>query len=567
MAALIKNPFTGFGLGLRSQHYPDFLQGPQPLNWLEIITDNYLGAGGRPLATLERLRADYPMAMHGVAMSIGASGVGPDPAYLAKVKALADRIDPLWVSDHLCWIGTGEHQLHDLYPLPYTEEAARHVIAQIGRAQDALGRRLVIENVSSYLRFRYDAAAEWQFLAHVAEQADCLLLVDVNNIQVSALNHGFDPLTYLRALPAHRVQQMHLAGHSFQGQQVIDTHDHPVSDAVFALYGAACELFGPVPTMIERDDHIPPLSELLEEMQRVRVVSAQHAQKGSPPTHPMPTEPWRWAICELETPDLQALQHSVGTAVFTRPSALSSADIHRHLASDAGVSTLDRIAVYHNAYRARLAEVLGDTFEKTRRYMGDDGFLPLARAHAVLHPPTSRHLSEWGDEFPRDLAERYPGNPELADLARLEHALRTRFDVADVPAMSFEAAVEDSASQWLHHKPTYHPSLVRVPVRSNAVAIWHAIHDDVDVPPPERFESPVLIAVWRQELSPHFRTLSAQEARAWELLLAGLSLAETADRLADEACLDDPSVFGKWLQSWWAEGLLRQQGAAQPSGY
>jgi uncharacterized protein (UPF0276 family) len=259
----------GFGLGLRTAHYADFLSAKQAVDWLEIVTDNFLVEGGKPLRLLETFRRDYPMVMHGVAMSIGAAA-GVDLAYLKQVKALADRIEPLWVSDHLCWIGTDTHLLHDLYPLPYTDAVARHVIAQIRRCQDVLQRRLVLENVSSYLDFEQSTASEWQFLSHVAQEADCLLLVDVNNIFVSSVNHGFDPLTYLQALPAHRVQQIHLAGHSSAGGYLIDTHDHPVAPAVWTLYAQALQIFGHVPTMIERDAHIPALALLLEELAHAR---------------------------------------------------------------------------------------------------------------------------------------------------------------------------------------------------------------------------------------------------------------------------------------------------------
>ncbi|MEZ5703009.1 MAG: DUF692 domain-containing protein [Burkholderiaceae bacterium] len=262
----------GFGLGLRTAHYGDFLSGRQPVDWLEVITDNFLVAGGKPLVMLDTFRRDYPMAMHGVAMSLGsAQGINPD--YLRKVKALAQRIDPLWISDHLCWTGPAGQPLHDLYPLPYTEECARVLVSQIRQAQDMLERRLVVENVSSYLRYSASEVSEWAFLAHVANEADCELLVDVNNIYVSSVNHGFDPLEYLRALPAERVRQMHLAGHSRNGDFIIDTHDHPVAPEVWALYAQACALFGPTATMIERDDHIPPLPELLAELNQARRIA------------------------------------------------------------------------------------------------------------------------------------------------------------------------------------------------------------------------------------------------------------------------------------------------------
>ena len=188
-------PSPGFGLGLRTQHYADFLAARQPLDWLEIITDNFLVDGGKPLVMLDTIRCDYPMAMHGVAMSIGAAG-GVDVDYLRKVKALADRIEPLWVSDHLCWTGVSGHHTHDLLPLPCTPEAIDHLCIRIDAVQQRLKRRLLVENVSSYCRFHADALNEWDFVAAVARRTGCALLVDVNNIYVSSYNHGFDPAAF-----------------------------------------------------------------------------------------------------------------------------------------------------------------------------------------------------------------------------------------------------------------------------------------------------------------------------------------------------------------------------------
>lgn len=263
----------GFGLGLRTEHYPDFLSAPQAVDWLEIISDNYLVPGGKPLVILDQIRAQYPMAMHGVALSIGASD-GLDFDYLAALKKLARRVDPLWVSDHLCWTGVAGKNTHDLLPIPYHEQALAHVVKQIRQVQDFLERPLVIENVSSYVSFTDSSLTEWEFLRAVCEEADCLLLLDVNNIYVSSFNHGFDPLTYLHAIPPQRVQQIHLAGHSNNGDHIVDTHDHPIVDPVWDLYRAACEHIGPVATMIERDDHIPPLPELLAELDQARQIAA-----------------------------------------------------------------------------------------------------------------------------------------------------------------------------------------------------------------------------------------------------------------------------------------------------
>lgn len=267
-------PSPGFGLGLRPAHYTALLDARAPLDWLEIISENFMVDGGKPMAMLDRLRADYPMAMHGVALSIGSTDA-LDRAYLKKLKALADRVQPLWISDHFCWTGIGGQNAHDLLPLPYTEEAVRLLVSRIGQVQHELGRRLVLENVSSYLGYAVSDMTEWDFIRTVADEADCLLLLDVNNVYVSSVNHGFDPVSYLAGLPAARVQQIHLAGHSTHDDHLVDTHDQPVCEEVWALYDIACGMFGEVATMNERDDNIPALPELLNELARARRIAAR----------------------------------------------------------------------------------------------------------------------------------------------------------------------------------------------------------------------------------------------------------------------------------------------------
>lgn len=262
--------FAGFGLGMRTEHYDAYLSGDAPVDFVEIISENFMGDGGRPLHTLDQVRQNYPIAMHGVSMSIGsADGIKSD--YLARLKRLADRIDPLWISDHLCWTGIGGFNSHDLLPLPYTREALDIASANIAQAQDVLARPLLIENPSSYISFADDAMSEWEFLAELTRRTGCYLLLDINNVFVSATNHGFDPLAYLDGIPVDRVRQIHLAGHSAgQDGLLIDTHDHPVPDPVWALYAHAMPHLGDVAVMIERDDDIPPLDVLLGELAMAR---------------------------------------------------------------------------------------------------------------------------------------------------------------------------------------------------------------------------------------------------------------------------------------------------------
>jgi uncharacterized protein (UPF0276 family) len=263
---------SGFGLGLRPPHYPDILGGSPRIDWFEAISENYMEPGGAPLANLIEVGERFPLVLHGVSLSVG----GSDPLdmdYLRRLKALADIVEPAWISDHLCWSRHRGHSSHDLLPLPYTLETVRRLAERIRRVQEFLGRRILMENVSSYLTFRASEMTEWEFLTEVAKAADCLVLLDVNNIYVNAVNHGFDPLDFLDGVPAERVTQIHLAGHRNQGTCIIDTHDAPIVDPVWNLYGEAIRRLGPVPTMIERDDRIPPLAELERELDRARAVA------------------------------------------------------------------------------------------------------------------------------------------------------------------------------------------------------------------------------------------------------------------------------------------------------
>jgi uncharacterized protein len=271
----MNNSIQGFGLGLRTEHYAEFIeQQPSNVDWLEILSENYMVPGGKPLHFLDRIRRDYPMVMHGVSLSIGSS----DPIdfdYLAQLRALIDRVEPAWVSDHLCWTGVDGLNLHDLMPLPYTEQALRHLTDRLQQVQEYLGQSILIENVSSYVTYKADEMTEWCFIAELAKRSGCKLLLDVNNIYVSSVNHGFDPQDFIDAIPTEHVRQMHLAGHEDHGSYIIDTHDHPVCDKVWDLYAYTLRKLGRVPTMIERDDNIPPLPELLGELDAARLVARE----------------------------------------------------------------------------------------------------------------------------------------------------------------------------------------------------------------------------------------------------------------------------------------------------
>ena len=264
----------GHGVGLRPKHFSDFLEKPPPVDWIEATSENYMARGGRPLAVLEKVRRDLPVVLHGVSLSIGSTDELDEP-YLRELCRLIDRIQPALVTDHLCWGSHCGRYVHDLWPLPYTEEAVAHVVARIVRVQELLGRRIALENVSSYVTYRDSTMAEWEFLAAIAEHADCGILLDLNNVYVSGRNHGFDPAAYLAGIPPERVVQFHLAGHSDKGSWLLDSHGSAVPGPVWDLYRSAVRRFGRIPTLVEWDDNIPPLDRLVAESRKAATIERE----------------------------------------------------------------------------------------------------------------------------------------------------------------------------------------------------------------------------------------------------------------------------------------------------
>jgi uncharacterized protein (UPF0276 family) len=300
----ITEDFLGFGLGLRTDHFEYILQHQPDIDWFEVLSENYLVAGGKPRYYLEAIAEQYPVVMHGVSMSIGSTDP-LDMDYLKALKKLSNDIQPKWISDHICWTSIHGVNSHDLLPLPYTEETVNHVAQRVRQVQDVLGRRILLENVSSYLSYQDSTMDEWDFLSQVAEAADCLILLDINNIYVSARNHHFNPLDYLNKIDSRRVQQFHLAGHSDYGDYVIDTHDHDIPPSVWTLYQTAIERFGAVSTMIERDANIPQFPALYNELLEAK------------------------NIANLTLPDHPALARShFGTRTLSETSKLASASPH-----------------------------------------------------------------------------------------------------------------------------------------------------------------------------------------------------------------------------------------------
>lgn len=258
------NTISGAGLGLRSQHYRHILEEEPAIAWFEVLTENYFGAGGLPHHYLQAVRDRYPITFHGVGMSLGAT----DPLnrdYLARLRELTVRYEPAWISDHIAWISSDGAYVHDLLPLPYTEDCLRHLVQRISQVQEYLGERMLVENPSTYLQFDGEDMSEPEFMRELAQEADCYLLLDVNNVHVSATNHGFDAATYVDAMPASRVREIHLAGYEEHENYLFDTHGKPVHEPVWDLYRRALRRLGPVPTLIEWDTDIPAFDVMAEE--------------------------------------------------------------------------------------------------------------------------------------------------------------------------------------------------------------------------------------------------------------------------------------------------------------
>jgi uncharacterized protein (UPF0276 family) len=263
----------GHGIGLRTRHFGRFLAERPQVDWVEAVTENFMAPGGRPIAVLEKVRADVPVVLHGVSLAIGSVDLLSE-TYLGELTRIVERVQPAMVSDHLCW-GTHRGQyVHDLLPLPYTEESLAHVVTRVSQVQDRIGRQLLLENPSSYVAFRDSTMTEWEFVAELTRRSGCGMLLDVNNVYVSSRNFGFDPVEYLLGIPVDCVGYFHLAGHTDKGKYLLDSHDHAIPAPVWNLYKVAVRRFGRVPSLVEWDDAIPPLEDVVAESRKAAAIEA-----------------------------------------------------------------------------------------------------------------------------------------------------------------------------------------------------------------------------------------------------------------------------------------------------
>ena len=572
-------PYLGHGVGLRERHYERALAGQLDVDWVEVTSENFFGQGGRPRAVLSRLRRELPVVLHGVSLGIGSPGP-PSATYLSRLRELCDFVEPAWVSDHLCWTHLDGVWSHELLPLPRVESAIRRVADNVGRVQDALGRRILLENVSTYLTFAHDAMSEWEFLAAVAQRADCLILLDLNNILVSAHNHGFDPLGYLEGIPPDRVWQFHLARHSDRGNHRFDDHCGTVPEEVWMLFDAALRRFGPVSSLIEWDEGVPEW-EILRAQQRTARRRADAVLKRGVPTAEsdvhtsslvMPTSDDSGHVAFRggygDDDALTALQRRLWSAIAPKPASDRRPDptVLPEVAQTPAFSALQRVSVYADSIYWRLRGALMHDFPVLtwvmRRPEGDrllDDFL-------LAVPSGDPDLGQFGAGFPDFLAFHALGanQPGLVGLARLERALVGAIDAADPP--STPAAADDlrefPVEQWPQLRALRVPGLVVLPVPFDATALWQAFRDGRPAHEGRAIlEQPASISavVWRRGFEVFHRPMEPAEGVLLSAWIEGMPLAAAIGRL-DAENPPSPRQIVAWLERWLHDGLLARVG-------
>ena len=445
-------PYLGYGLGLRSKHYNHILANKPQVDWFEVISENYMNSTGRPREMLDAVRAHYPVVMHGVSLSIGST----DPLnmeYLLRLKNLADDIKPAWISDHLCWTGINGINTHDLLPLPLTAQALEHTANRIKQAQDFLGRPLLLENPSTYLTFKADNIPEHEFMAMLAEKADCALLLDINNIYVACFNHRLNAHEYINAIPTNRVVQIHLAGHTNMGTHIVDTHDDHVTTEVWDLYNYACQKLGAVSTMIEWDGNIPEFPVLEAELAKARNVNYKPSIE----------------YCENKKHKPQYTNHNLHSLQNLMQSAIHSGSANgaeTWIVEKENFTPAAQIGVYIDSYRLRLAGILQDDYKKAAEYLGDD-FKTLVSEYIKTVHSVFYDASKYSWQFADYITDK-----TAFEIADIERKLAECFNIKNsdaataadfaggTPQEFMELKIVPRSASFLEHYPVKHGHLI-----------------------------------------------------------------------------------------------------------
>ncbi|MEO8605971.1 MAG: DUF692 family multinuclear iron-containing protein [bacterium] len=525
-----------FGLGFRPRYFGDLVDGPPRVDWLELVSENFMRVGGRTRQMLLRLAADYPLLLHGVSLSI--AGSAPlDAAHLDALRELADAVEPQVVSDHLCWTSWRGHESHDLLPVAYTRAVLDHVAARVAHVQEHLGRRLCLENASAYVAFSAAEMDEADFLAALAARTGCGVLLDVNNLYVNAMNLGVDPQRYLERLAPEAVQYFHIAGHSTLPDVRIDTHDEPVPDPVWALYAQACARFPAAGTILERDERLPGFDDLIDELDRARALHAAAA--------PRPREAaGAVATVAVLDPSGDASPRDDGAWSATQARFFTSiVSVHDGVIAScaaAPVAAARGVRVYRDGYLVRLQRGLRENFPALAAVVGAGVFEALIAAYVAEHPPRGWAFGDLGAALPAFVAGHRFGAgvgvslQALAELATFEHAELEVHDAADDgPALAPDALLAIAPDEWPALRIRCAAALRLLSGRFDVLETVESVERGDAVPPPPA-ERPVAYLLCRPAADVRRLRLDPAEAVVLVRLLSGARLGDACDGEAEQ---------------------------------
>lgn len=548
-------PLIGCGVGLRHEHFEYILEHQPEIDWFEAVSENFMESGGRPLDTLCRVRKRYPVVLHGVSMSIGS--VDPvNEDYLFKLKRLADRIEPVFISDHLCWASVNQHNLHDLLPLPFTPEALKHITERVLHVQEYLGRRILLENVSSYIAFEHSVIPEWEFLEQTAIRSGCGILLDINNIYVNAFNHKFDAYRFIDFISPELVGYMHLAGHTNMGNWLFDTHSKKIIEPVWELYEYALKRFGKKNTLVEWDADIPDF-QILEAEQK-------HAKKiylnapDLPEASPRKTASFiAGAVSTGDKVSLAEVQHWIQSRAFSNENTAGSSGGSVRLSASGSQSPEDGLRVYQGGYGTRVYEALKEVYIAVEHVVGHDYFMNLSLEFAKAYPSTQFNLGQVGMCFDYFLKQHPVSGklPFVSDLATLEWQINSAFHAFKADGLKPEDLQTVDPEQFGRLSFGFQQWVSVMASAWPVFEVWKARTTPVKEIDIQIADNPQNVLVYRNDLQVVCETISLPQYRVLKSLLEGVALEEALDDAGSGA--DEEIPVMSWFQHWMQIGLFK----------
>lgn len=537
------HPQLGFGLGLRAKHLPHIFEHKPAVDWFEIISENYMDTGGKPRRNLTRVAEHYPIVMHGVSLSIGT--VDPlNSEYLRKLKRLIDDVNPAWVSDHLCWTGVAHKNTHDLLPVPYTEEALKHIVQRIREVQDFLERPIALENPSTYLEFKSSSMPEAEFIARMAEDSGCNLLLDVNNVYVTCYNHRLDAKVYLDSLPLDRVIQIHLSGHTNKGTHIIDTHDDHVTQEVWNLYKYVVHKAGRMPnTMIEWDDKIPEFPVLYSELEKARAM-AKEARDYTLPELAMATAPY----VMNDTPSLKHEQETLQDAIMLAEKRDSKSA--EWIREKGNFPAEKQLGVYVNAYRWRLFDVVAEDYPVLKTYLGEEKFESLINDFISAVQPQHFNVARYATLLPAYQQTHTTYDMFSGELCVLETAITQLADAEETDALTPEQ-LAGMTPEALMESRLYPRKALQLFAFNHPVNDYYKAAKE-EAQHPAITQQPSFLAVFRHEDVVWRMDLEKQECQLLSALFAGERVGVALGALDESASANISEYFSRWMRN----GLL-----------